>query len=822
MLRLALLSGRGRLGTFTGALVALTASSALVMAGAMPLEAALRTHPPVERYAAAAAVVTGQQIVGKDHDVPLGERARVASALAARLAGVPGARAAIADVSAPAELGGRATVAHGWSSAALTPYALSAGRAPAGPDEVVTGYRTALGAKLRLASTEAARTVTVVGVARPRHPVEQQTAIFLTDGEAARLAGNPARPPRVDAVGVLAAPGFDVSRLRAAAGGAAVLTGDARGKAEDPGLQQARTTLIAVTASFGGLALFIAIFVVASTMGLSIQQREREIALLRAVAATPGQIRRMIAWEAVILGLVGSAIGIWPGAVLGRALADGLVRHGIAPPNLTVSAGWLPIAAAIGGGVMAALLAVLAAGRRAARVPPTHALTDAAIEPRLLGPGRLIGGLLALAGAAPLFAVSATTTAPDTAAATSEMTALFLVAAAGFLGPIVARVAAGVLGPPLALLAPVGGFLAAANLRTATRRFSSASTPLMLTVGLSCTLLFSSTTIDHAVTQQRHAGVTGELAVTSGGPGLPAAALAAVRALPGVRSAVALTPTTLGPSLGVGDDTIPAQVLSGGRGGGLDVGVTAGSLADLHGDTIALGRRRAAGAHARVGDRVPVMLGDGTRTHATVVAIYSRALGFGDALLAPELAAGHRATPLLGTILVQAGRPAAVARRLRALAARYPGLRVSDRASLATATDADRETNRWLGPLFVAIIFAFTSIAVVNTLMMIALQRGRVLALLRLVGGTAGQVRAMARWEAGLIVAIGLTLGLVIAAAALLPLSHALTGGLRPYVPPRELAAILGTSALLALLALVLPTRRALRVRPVEAIGVGE
>ena len=188
------------------------------------------------------------------------------------------------------------------------------------------------------------------------------------------------------------------------------------------------------------------------------------------------------------------------------------MRHGIAPPNLTVSAGWLPIAAAVGGGVMAALLAVLAAGRRAARVPPTHALTDAAVEPRLLGPGRVIGGLLALAGAVPLFAVATTTSAPDTAAATSEMTALFLVAAVGFLGPIVARLAAGVLGPPLARLSPVGGFLASANLRTATRRFSSASTPLMLTVGLSCTLLFSSTTIDHAVTQQRHAGLTGELA----------------------------------------------------------------------------------------------------------------------------------------------------------------------------------------------------------------------------------------------------------------------------------------------------------------------
>ena len=818
MLRLALLSGRGRLSTFIGALVALIASSALVMAGGMPLESALRTHPPVERYAAAAAVVTGQQTVGADHDVPLGERARVSSALAARLAAVPGVQAAIADVSAPARLAGRDNVAHGWSSAALTPYVLSAGRPPAGPDEVVTGYPAALGAKLRLASTEAARTVTVVGVARPRHPVRQQTAIFLTDGEATRLAGHPGR---VDAIGVLAEPGFDVARLRGISSGAAVLTGDARGKAEYPDLQEARTTLIAVTASFGGLALFIAIFVVASTMGLSIQQREREIALLRAVAATPGQIRRMIAWEAAIVGLVGSAAGLWPGAMLGQALAEGLVDHGIAPPNLTVSAGWLPIAAAVGGGVLAALLAVLAAARRAASVPPTHALTEAAVEPRLIGPGRLIGGVLALAGAAPLLAVAATTRAPDTAAATSEMTALFLVAAVGFLGPIVARGAAGLLGP-LARISPVGGFLASANLRTATRRFSSASTPLMLTVGMSCTLLFSSTTIDHAVTEQRHAGLRGELAVTSTGPGLPAAMLADARALPGVRSAVALTPTALGPSLGVSDDTPPAQILSGGEGGGLDVGVTAGSLADLHGDTIALGRRRADAADARIGDRVPVMLGDGTRTHATVVAIYTRDLGFGDALLAPELAAGHQTSPLLGTILVDTGDPAAAAQRLRELAPRYPGLRVSDRASLTTVTDADRETNRWLGPLFVAIIFAFTSIAVVNTLTMIALQRGRELGLLRLVGGTPGQVRSMARWEAGLIIMIGLGLGLAIAATALLPLSHALTGSIRPHVPSDQLAAILGVSALLALLALALPTRRALRSRPVEAIGLGE
>src|SRR5206468_1427694 len=80
------------------------------------LEAALKNHPPVHRYAAAAAVVSGQQNVGSDHDVVLGERPRVDASLVSRLAGVAGVRAAIADVSVPAQLGSRSAQAHGWGS----------------------------------------------------------------------------------------------------------------------------------------------------------------------------------------------------------------------------------------------------------------------------------------------------------------------------------------------------------------------------------------------------------------------------------------------------------------------------------------------------------------------------------------------------------------------------------------------------------------------------------------------------------------------------------------------------------------------------------
>src|ERR1700748_868582 len=199
MLRLAVLSARGRLGAFTGALIALFAAALLSMALGMQLESILHTHSPVERYAGATAVVTGQQKAGVDHDVLLGERVRASSALIARLAAVPGVRAAIGDVSVPAGLGGRAAVAHGWSSSVLTPYMLSAGRPPAGPDEGVTGYPATLGARLTLAGTEPARTGTVVGVGRARPaPLRVPADGDLPDRRGATAAGRASGPGRRD------------------------------------------------------------------------------------------------------------------------------------------------------------------------------------------------------------------------------------------------------------------------------------------------------------------------------------------------------------------------------------------------------------------------------------------------------------------------------------------------------------------------------------------------------------------------------------------------------------------------------------------------
>ena len=93
---------------------------------------------------------------------------------------------------------------HGWPSAALTPYALQAGRAPAGPRDVVADARLGVpvGAALRVAAPGGEARVRVSGLADGRASRDRgQAALFFAPAVAERLSG---APGQVNAVGVIA------------------------------------------------------------------------------------------------------------------------------------------------------------------------------------------------------------------------------------------------------------------------------------------------------------------------------------------------------------------------------------------------------------------------------------------------------------------------------------------------------------------------------------------------------------------------------------------------------------------------------------------
>src|SRR4051794_13786930 len=846
MLRLAFQSLRGRKGPFAAAFAALSVAAALVMACGTLMQAGMGATAPVERYAAAPLVIAADQKAtvnaGTENQdsVALYERARLDPALVARVAAVPGVRAAIADTSTTAELhgahglvagpGGHETAVHPWATAALTPYALAAGHAPSADRDIIVDAGLArrgslhVGDRVRLVSNGPVRAMIVAGIARTRVPVERQGVLFVTAPVAAQLAGT----RRVDAIGVLPGTGTDVgalgARVRHALGGRArVVTGATRGDVEHIEVIEARAAVVAIGGTFGGLTLLIAMFVVSSTIGLAIAQREREIALLRAVAATPRQVRKLVGRETLLVAVAASLAGVVPAAALAGVLGHALSDHGIAPEGMTVGLGLIPVLVAVAGTVFTAQAAVLAAGRRAARVRPTQALAQSASEPRLLGVVRLLGGVIAAAGAAVLLTLSGTSTDADTTSGLAAGASLTMVIAVALLGPVLVRVVALAARSAVGRGGRVGGVLALSNMQTSSRRFASATTPLVLTVAVTCTLVFLNTTREHASKDQGAKRITANLVVTSDSVGIPRSAVEEIKQMPGVTTAVATAQTTLGPSLGSNyRETAAVMVDPKDASRVLDLDVRHGSLASLHDGTIAISTTQAKTAHASVGDRVALRLGDGTREQARIVAEYDRALGFGDVVVPTSMAAAHRTSPLLDAVLLRAapGASAGAAARLRSLAARYPGLRVGDRQDLAVRVDRNREADDWLSRILSAILFTFTAIAVVNTLLMIGLHRTREVGLLRLVGATGDQIRAMARWEGAIIVTLGVGLGALIALVTLMPTAAVLSGSSVPYAPPGLLALVLGSAAAVGFFGSVLASRLAMRARPVDAIGM--
>jgi putative ABC transport system permease protein len=851
VLRLALETMRARRHGFVGAFVALTFAVAVVTACGILVESGMRAAAPVQRYAAVPVVVAAHPTIPVKVDEGdaaesflLPEQARIPAALAERVAGIGGVQAVIPDRSIPATVAvadgqplagpdGKAVVGHGWSSAALTPYSLAAGQAPSAPGQVVLDATLAaqghvsVGTQVRLTSTNGTSSYTVVGLARPPHRQQWQGAVFLTDRQVARLSADPAR---LDALGLRledgAAPHQIAHQVQQTVGRRiGVYSGRDRGKAESHATMQRNQDLVALGGAFGGIAVLLAIFVVAATLGLSVLQRGRQLALLRAVGAKPRQIRRLLVGEAALVALAAGLVGLAPGALLGWLLFHQLQRRGIGAQTASLTLGPLPAVIAVGVGLVSACLAAWIAGRRVARIRPTTALAEAAVEPKRIGLVRILLGLAFLAGGALL---SATTTSlqAETAAATSFGVVIVLMVAAGLLGPLIARMAAAAWAPIVAALSPTHGFLAMANLRTRARRFASASTPIALGVAFSLVLIGSVTVPAKAAQQQARHQVLAERVLAAPG-GLPPGLLDQVRALPGVEAATSVLPTKVGARYrefgGTSFDFLPAVGLSPrGIDRTLDLDVRHGSVAALPADGVAISVDRARSLGVSVGDEVSLWLGDGQPTTLRVVATYASNLGLGEFVLPREVVAAHVSVPMDARILVKyADRTdaAAVDAELASLARHTPGLRVVDRATMQAANAEQAKLDSWVNYLMIGVLLAFIAVAAANSLVMATGERSRELALLRLVGAAPRQVTRMIRWEALAVIGLGVLLGLAIAAATLVPFSLASAHTAIPQLPWQMVAGVLAGATVLGLAASELPARNALRRDPIEAIG---
>ncbi|MEU3409441.1 FtsX-like permease family protein [Streptomyces sp. NPDC006670] len=840
MLRYALRTVRHRKAGFLGAFVALLCAAALITACGTLLETGLRGRIATERYAGAPVLVSADQNVHtttvtekkgktktKHKAKPVAERAWLPASAVDTVRSVPGVGRAVPELTFQAVPLIRAagtpkpSYGHAWTSAALTPFTLAEGRAPGNADEVVVDRDLAAragltpGARLAVQSTGEPKTYTISGVARAAAGggLGHQSALFFSDAEAERLAD---RAGRVSAIGVLPGAGVHAEQLaarvaRALEGTPArVSTGDDRGPVEFPDAAGARIRLVSLGGAMGGTSLLVAILVVAGTFALSVQQRHRELALLRAVAATPRQLRGMLGREAMLVGLAAGIAGALAGLPLAAWLYGRFVATGAVPPTLERTAGILPMIAAVAASLLGGRAAARITGRRIARIRPAEALAEAAVERPRPAWARTVAGLLLLAGGAVLVVVLGSLRTEPASTPVTFLAVVVLAGAVSLLGPLLVRGAAALLAGPLALTGP-GGRLAIANLRGNATRMASAVTPLTLLTGMTCTVLFIAPTLGAAAATQAREGIRAPWVVTAQGPGVGPETAERLRRTPGVTAVTEVVRT----SVRVGLTKYAAQgVTPAGLTRTWDPGVTGGTLDGFGEGRAAVSELAAGQLGLKPGSPLRLTLGDGTPVTLTVSAVYARGLGFGDVTLPHALVAAHVDNPLAGSVLV-AAEPG-VGRERLAAAAGAAGVSVLT-AAQADAVRAQRqaagaETNL----LAMGLVLAFTAIAVVNTLAMSTAERFREFALLRLAGAQRRQVLRMLRAEAVGVLLLGVALGSGIAAAVLTAFSVGMTGSAAPVVLPVVCAGVVGTAALLALPAVALPGRLALRRRPVD------
>ncbi|WP_099048853.1 FtsX-like permease family protein [Streptomyces prasinopilosus] len=848
MLALAARMLRHRKGSFTATFVALAAGVAVLMACALLVESAWRYQGQAQRYARTVAVVADRdltvstELFGETErtTVALPERGSVPASLAGRLAAVPGVERAVGDRSLAVTATSAPDVpvtGHGWSSAALAPYRTVRGGPPRSDGEIAVDARllasTGLGPgdSTEIVTGGASRTYRISGVVEAGDGGTPDAGaggavLFFTDAHAARL--DPHRG-RFDAVGVLAAPDADRSALlagvREAAGavGATTYTGDDRGLAEQPGAGTARDFVLQAGGAFGGYAAVIIVFAVAGTVGLSVRHRRRDLALLRAVAATPGQVRRMILGETALLALLAAVAGVPLGLLAAGRIRDELVTRGFAPGSFTVQGG-LPSGVAVTVAVAAvALTSAWTAARRTTRIRPTEALGEAAVEP---GPGsraRAVTGLVLLAGAVSLIGLTGATDGRTALTAAVGMLYTFVLAVA-LLAPWINRAAARLLGPVLRAVWGTSGHLAAANLRANARSTVAVLTALVLSVGLGGSVWFLQDNLRRQTVVQNRDGTLAQHALVSG-TGLPASATEEARRIPGVAAATGVRRTSVVVPGGLEPRVVAAQGIDPrGADRTLDLRVRSGSLTGLTKDTVAVSTITADAAGWELGGTARLWLGDGTPVTLEVVALYERGFGFGDVTLHTGTLTGHTVTGLDDRILVRTGpdADAGTLEALNGLAARYPDASVAGTDTLTGELAQDLAVSGWLNKLLVTVLAGYALLAAANTLITAALARSRELSLLRLVGVTRGQVKRMVHAEQAGLLGVALAIGGTIAAVTLTSVVDAVSGQRVPYVPAAGWLGIVGGTVALALIATMLPVGRLLRTPPVRGIGIRE
>jgi putative ABC transport system permease protein len=738
---------------------------------------------------------------------------------------------------------GAPTIAGNWTAGDRSSMKITSGHAPHGPGQVMVDADTAdkhhlrLGDALRVIAVTGDHTARISGIATFQVTNPGAAVVYLDTKTAQQvLLGHTGV---FTGLSVSAADGVSDRQLKhsvSAALGAHAYTYRTQAESADASRKQMGSFLDVIKYAmlgFAAIAVLVGVFLIVNTFSMLVAQRTREIGLLRAVGASRRQVNRSVLVEAVLLGLVGSVLGV--GAGIG--LAVGLMKAmGAAGMNLSTSELTVKAATPVVGLVLGVLVTVVAAylpARRAGRVTPMAALRDAGTP----ADGRsgvvraVLGLLLTAAGAVALVAASRAGDAADGSLLLAAGVPATLV---GFVvvGPLLAGGVVRVLSLlVLRVFGPVGR-LAERNALRNPRRTGATGAALMIGLALVACLSVVGSSMVASATQELDRSVGADFIIQSnvGQPVTPQAARR-VQETPHLAHVTEykLLDARITTPDGKTDEDGTITAASPSYAQDLRVKTTHGELADAYrAGGMSVFAKFARTHHLSVGDEVTVDFTHGRTARLRINAITSDDTTIDQGAMYASLATVRQYVPRarmpLDTIMFAAARDgqedAAYAALKKSLHG-YPQYQVRNQADFKKdlQDQVGQLLNMVYGLLALAIIVAV--LGVVNTLALSVVERTREIGLMRAIGLSRRQLRRMIRLESvvialfGALLGLGLGLGWGATAQQLLALE-----GLRVLdVPWATIGWVFAGSAVVGLVAALVPAFRAGRMNVLGAIA---
>ncbi|MFI2031454.1 ABC transporter permease [Streptomyces buecherae] len=701
-------------------------------------------------------------------------------------------------------------------------YAFTKGAAPRSAADIALDSRTAertgfkVGDTVRYSTDGTVRTAKVSGIFDTDDgSVVAGGSLVVLDNQTALKALNKTEYDEID---VKAAAGTSESVLKSSVEKILPKHTDAvtRGQLSDDQerlIEKQTGSMSQILLIFAGIALFVGIFIIANTFTMLVGQRTKELALMRAVGASRGQVTRSVLIEAFVVGLVAAVAGFGLGLCVSASLEFLVNSGGSSLPKgpIVITPTTIVVALLVGVGVT--MLAAWLPGRRAAKIPPVAAMNSVHATPTRRGLliRNTIGSLIVAIGMVLLLVDDTYTMAGG---------AGIILVGVIVLTPLLSRPFIAASAP---LLKPFGvtGKLSRLNSIRNPRRTASTAAALMIGLTLITAMTVIATSTSSAINKMAADSLKADYSVSmANSQKLAPEVREKIDKLPDVEASSPLR-TANGKADGSHSRINGVDPEAFGKLVNLDF--TSGSANDLKAGTALVDTNTAKDKGLKAGDTFPLKFdADGKTIRLKVAGVYKSNALFNGLFAPTSVIDPHLSKRVDDQVLVKTkGGASDRAEKAIVDALGNPAITVQDKDDISNAVAGiiNLLLNMLYGLLAMAILIAV--LGVINTLAMSVFERKHEIGMLLAIGLDRAKVKQMVCLESVVISLFGAVLGLGLGLFMGWAVGGSIAEEVDTYsmeIPVGRMAIFLATAVVVGVIAAVWPARSAARLNPLMAI----